>query len=55
MHTWYGAILTFFLLPLVTFSALDDEPEKVTKPTGYTQTEDDDLDDLFDKQGMAKL
>ncbi|KAG2212462.1 hypothetical protein INT46_007999, partial [Mucor plumbeus] len=34
----------------VTFSALDDEPEKVAKPTGYTQTEDDDLDDLFDKQ-----
>ncbi|EPB91872.1 hypothetical protein HMPREF1544_01165 [Mucor circinelloides 1006PhL] len=35
----------------VTFSALDNEAEKATKP-GYTHTanDDDDLDDLFDKQ-----
>ena len=47
--------LTFFFpfYLLVTFSALDDEPEKATKPSGYTQTEDDDLDDLFDKQGIV--
>jgi len=42
----------FKCFSIVTFSALDNEAEKATKP-GYTHTanDDDDLDDLFDKQG----
>jgi hypothetical protein len=46
---------------LVTFSAINDRtsnsPTKDTtttatiKPSGYTINDDDDLDDLFDKQG----
>ncbi|KAI8636147.1 hypothetical protein BD408DRAFT_426614 [Parasitella parasitica] len=34
----------------VTFSALEDDPEKVTRSIDHARAEDDDLDDLFDKQ-----